>query len=384
MSTYLVKGKGWRYDFQKNKVRYSDQWFKTKEQAKIAESDKRKELIKEAENVAVETTKEDLVEARMLLQVLMQHHDITPTLPDMDFKTLASLRLDFLEDSNGKGRKGSNFIDTRYLLRRLSKEKGWGNMACSELTQEMIKEELKSRKENCSVTSANKDLRLIKALFNFGVNHKHIHHNPAAKIKPYPKDTKGKKYRVPSEDDLNAVIETALEDSDDDYEYIIVHRETCGRTGEINDLEWDDVDFQAGLVTLYTRKKKGGSLTPRDIDMTPELKRVLTKRYEKREPGMSHVFYHCYWSRKEKGFIVGPFGYRNKFMARLCKAAGVQHFNFHEIRRLGASIMCHDNIPLIDIKEKLGHASIKTTELYIRSLKGVRHVAIHGKRKDNK
>jgi integrase len=46
-----------------------------------------------------------------------------------------------------------------------------------------------------------------------------------------------------------------------DYLWTIVL--TMGRVGEINRLTWHDVDFENRQVALYTRKKKGGHLTPR-------------------------------------------------------------------------------------------------------------------------
>ncbi len=45
MSTYSKKGKGWRYDFTLNGVRYTQAWYKTKREAKQAETDKRKEVL---------------------------------------------------------------------------------------------------------------------------------------------------------------------------------------------------------------------------------------------------------------------------------------------------------------------------------------------------
>jgi hypothetical protein len=37
-------------------------------------------------------------------------------------------------------------------------------------------------------------------------------------------------------------------------------------------------------IILYTRKKRGGDLTPRKIAMTEKLHEVLSSRFEKRDP----------------------------------------------------------------------------------------------------
>ena len=50
MSVYFVKIKGWRYDFTLKGIRYTEAWFKTKTEAKQAES-RRKEELKNPEPV---------------------------------------------------------------------------------------------------------------------------------------------------------------------------------------------------------------------------------------------------------------------------------------------------------------------------------------------
>jgi len=127
------------------------------------------------------------------------------------------------------------------------------------------------------------------------------------------------------------------------------------RVSEINRLTWDDVDLQNRSVTLYTRKKKGGHLTPRRIPMTKQLFETLVCRYENRDPSKPWVFWHRYWSRKQGRFVEGPYGDRKKLMKRLCKKAGVRYFRFHPIRHSGASIMDGNGVPLGAIQRILGH-----------------------------
>ena len=86
----------------------------------------------------------------------------------------------------------------------------------------------------------------------------------------------------------------------DTQEYLFAFKETIGRMSEINRLSWPDVNFDQKYVVLYTRKKKGGHLTPRKVPMTSKLFKVLSHRYEHRDKDKPWVFWHRYWDRKNK------------------------------------------------------------------------------------
>ena len=140
------------------------------------------------------------------------------------------------------------------------------------------------------------------------------------------------------------------------------------RVGEINRLTWEDVNLEEGYVILYTRKKKGGHLTPRKVWMTERLFKALSRRYEARDPSKPWLFWHTYWSRKAGKVVSGPFGDRKKIMKRLCRKAGVRYFRFHPIRHSGASVMDSNNVPIGNIQRILEHENRKTTEIYLHPI----------------
>jgi hypothetical protein len=57
---------------------------------------------------------------------------------------------------------------------------------------------------------------------------------------------------------------------------------------------------------LHTRKKKGGSLTPREVPMAEKLSEVLSGRHEAINPDKPWVFWHSYRSRKSGEMVEGP------------------------------------------------------------------------------
>ena len=333
MSVYSVKGKGWRYDFTLKGTRYTKGWFKRKRDALKAETERREELKNPA-----------------------PPQDATETPTDMAFLDLVNLRLDHVKAYNSD----EHYRCYLYLSRRWVGK--WGHLNCVDITPAMVQDHLFERRE-ISAYTANKDLRYFRSTMNFGVKKKYILNNPAEGIEFFPVEKKVK--YVPSMADIDKVIAVAEPDEQD---FLWTVRETMARVSEINQLRWDDVDLNQRTVVLYTRKKKGGHLTPRKVPMTQKLFDVLKRRYEKRDPNKPWVFWHRYWSRKQGQFIEGPYGDRKKLMKRLCDKAGVRYFRFHPIRHSGASIMDGNNVPIGAIQRILGHENRKTTEIYLHSI----------------
>jgi len=333
MSVYLAKGKGWRFDFILKGTRHTEAWFKTKNDARKAEFERREELGKP---VSRETT---------------------PT--DMGFLDLVNRRLDHVRDYNSD----RHYTDYRYLANRWTQR--WGHLRCREITEEMIRDFVVERSSVSSHT-ANKEIRYLRATFNFGGKKKGwIDVNPAQRVEFFPNKGKKKRKYIPTPEVIDRVISLADEDTQD---YLWVIRETMARVSEVNRLEWDDVHLDERYLTLHTRKKKGGNLTPRDVPMTDRVYEVLKGRYRNRDGTKPWVFWHRYWSAKEGKFMEGPYQDRKKFMKKLCKDAGVPYFRFHPLRHSGASVMDTNHVPIGSIQRILGHENRKTTEIYLHSI----------------
>jgi len=330
MSIYFVKGKGWRYDFIQKGERHTAAWYRTKGEAKTAEAE-RKEAIRNPQPVMVAPT-------------------------DMAFLDLVNRVLDHMKAYRSK----RHYQDYVYMAKRWVKK--WDMLNCSEISADMVQAFVIQRSRR-SRQSANKDIRYLKAVFNFGLNRRWISANPVVGIGFFPVE-KVRKY-VPSKEDVLKVISAANEDTRD---YLWTISDTLGRVGEINQLRWDDVDFGRQTVTLYTRKKKDGSLTPREIPMTRRLQQILLKRFERRDKETPWVFWHTYPDRETNALLKGPYKDRKKIMRTLCKKAQVKYFRYHALRHFGASLMERTNVNIGSIQRLLGHESRETTEIYLHSI----------------
>ncbi|WP_217907617.1 tyrosine-type recombinase/integrase [Desulfosediminicola ganghwensis] len=246
-------------------------------------------------------------------------------------------------------------MDTVYHARRWAKR--WSGLTCTEITIELITE-LRDERSKISNQTANKELRHLRSLFNWGIKKGYVQHNPASVVDMMRVEKR--KVYVPSQHDIDKVFAVA---SAEQLDYLWCLRDTLARSREINRLKWEDIDFENNTITLHTRKKKHGTKTPRLIPMTQKLCEVLTRRCDMRSQAIPWVFWHRYYSRNEGKVVTGPYKDRKRFMRSLCEKAGVKYFRFHPLRHAGASLMENINIPVTHIQEILGHENRKTGKL---------------------
>lgn len=344
MSVYFDKArKHWKYEFRDQKERYTQRSFSTKKEAQRAEAQRKEELRNPQPAASVETTQ-------------------TST----DFLTLCNQRLAHVERHNSE----SHFQDVRGHAKRWVKE--WGHLSSDSITSEMIQPYLDRRKEVSNLV-ANKEIKLLRALFNFGIKKKHVRSNPASELEFYTM-VKHKR-RIPPKADVLKVISVADPETQD---YLWCMLLTAARVNEINTLVWDDVDFENRTVTLWTRKKKGGHRESRRVPMPQKLFGILKYRFEKRESGIPWVFWHTFWSHEEGRRISGPYQSRKTIMRTLCEKAGVTYFRFHPFRHFTASTLQDMGVPIGIIKDILGHENQQTTEIYLQTVNDAGRRAMEG------
>lgn len=281
------------------------------------------------------------------------------TQTDITFLTLVNKRLDHVKAYNSE----RHYTDHIYMARKWIVE--WDGLTCGEIDTEKIYTFLLKRLEETSPYTANKELRYLRATFNFGMNstRQWLAHNPTKGIEFFPVE---KKIRyVPPKEDVLRVILSADRDTQD---YLYTVALTLGRMSEINRMTWQDVNFNKRHVILYTRKKRGGHLTPRGIHMPDKLFGVLSNLYKNRNKRIPWVFWHRYWSPKSGKWVDGPYKERKRIMRTLCKRPGVPYFRFHAFRHFGASLLDQENVSIGSIQRILGHENRTTTEIYLHSI----------------
>ncbi len=355
MSVYSVKGKGFRYDFTQKGERYTEAWFKTKKAAHAAEAKRREELRNPQPEMGMEA--KELASTESVATGTQTETGIT-------FLELVNLRLDFVKAYRSEEHYHANV----YLARRWVKN--WGGLDCRAIRADMVQKFLLGRRQ-VSPFTANKDLRHLRATFNYLKKKGYIAENPTDGIDFFPVERKIK--YVPPLDEIEKVISIAKSDIQD---YLRTICDTMARVGEVNRLKWDDVNFESRHIILYTRKKRGGHLTPRKVPMTERLHKILSHRFSERNRKEPWVFCNSYVDPKSGIQKVVPYRYRRTILKTLCSKAGVREFTFHALRHSGASIMDSKSVPLGAIQKILGHENRSTTEIYLHSIGRAEHDAI--------
>ena len=162
----------------------------------------------------------------------------------MAFLELANRRLDYVQAY----KCNSYYLEHRYLVKRLVKT--WQGLNCGEITTRMVQDYLIRRGKD-SAFVANRDLRYLRATFNFGIKQGLIKANPTNGLEFMPVERRLK--YVPSKEDVAKVLLAADPEVQD---YLVAIMDTMGRMGEINRLTWEDVDFREAVCWCSTPGKR--------------------------------------------------------------------------------------------------------------------------------
>ncbi len=314
--------KHWRYSFQYQGQMYTGRGYQTKRDAATAREERRKEIKK-------------------------------PTKIGMAFSEAVNLYLDHAE----RRFVPEVYNNKKYAYSCLFKFFKNHDFQMHEITTSMVKAYLDSRHSN---NNFNVHRREISALFTYAKETLEvIDKNPLRKIEKMP-HTVGEKY-IPSEDDIIKLILVA-DPKTDERDLLMVLLHTLARIDEALRLTWDDINFDRKILNKKTRKTKDGSWKKVPVKINDELYGVLFKRWQARESN-TWVFFN---KRTGDRFLKRP-----KFMKGLCSRAKIQPFGFHTLRHLMSSLLNDDpKVSKKTIQKILGHASQRTTEIYLHELEG--------------
>lgn len=226
--------------------------------------------------------------------------------------------------------------------------------------------------------------RLLRAMLHKAVYWQLIVANPAERVQP-PKARKPK--RKSYDDEQTKILLENLEQlSIEDTKYkvaIILTVFTGVRLGELMGLEWQDVDFKNGIISInrssqylsdmgvFTKVPKTES-SIREIAI-PEFIISLLEEYKLWYEEQKSVYGEL-WTNSDRLFVqadgkpMHP-STISKWFVKYVGQIGLPVINFHGLRHTNASLLVAQNIDIAVISARLGHAQISTTlDFYVHPL----------------
>ncbi len=298
----------YRYEFWRNGIRYRKAGFRTKREAQAAMAEAKKDAAQ-----------------------------IKTAFTEICWRRLQDIKL---RRSKKHHQENKKLIDNLKVI--------WAYKV--KITKKDVKDYLDKVAEE-SNAKANKQMRLIKAIFNFGIKLDIIDYNPVKGLEPYSQ--KKKPRYIPPEEDIKKVLNVS-DPKDRLYLLVIIH--TLGRISSVNQLKWEHV--HDSYLSLYTRKAKNSD----EKEIKVPLNQVLMETLARIERNGDYVFINPVTNK--------PYLYRSKLMRKLCKKADVPYFSFHAFRHFGASKLDNMGVGLTSIRDLLGHSRSTTTDWYLQSLRG--------------
>ncbi|MFH2064726.1 MAG: site-specific integrase [Pseudomonadota bacterium] len=251
----------------------------------------------------------------------------------------------------------NTFDEKKFCLERLYKH--LGDVIVTEIEPIDILKFINDRAESQSNNAANKDRKNIKAFYSWLRDYYGILYDPTAAIRK--KSHSKKSRRIISIADILKVILVA---QGHDRVMIETYWHTGGRRSEIKRLTWeDDINFEERWIRLGTKKSRDGSMVYEKLAMNDDLYKQLIWQWNHRHPTSPYVF--CHMDPKSP-YYGQPYAERWRFIKNLCEKAGVQEFNYHDIRHTVAKYLNDINkVGIKKVQQVLRHKRQSTTEIYV-------------------
>jgi integrase len=257
-------------------------------------------------------------------------------------RTFAEMANEYLE---AKSNKRSLRCD-RSMLRHLVPV--FGPSLIHTITKAEVEGYARTRRKTVSGATVNRDLALLRHLFNLAIEKGYMRDNPVRGVKKAKEAPWRRKY-VYTEDDLQALVDAAAPHL---RAILAVAIGTGLRKGDILALRWDQVDFAHNVITFYQQKTE----EPLEIPLLPMVRELLWRL--KGTAGDSPLLFS--WEGKKIADV------RWAFQAALRRSGlDKRGFRFHDLRRTFATMLYNRGVHLTKIQRLLGHRSILTTERYL-------------------
>lgn len=213
------------------------------------------------------------------------------------------------------------------------------------------------RKGTVTVATINRELCLLSAAINYARREWEWE---------IPNPVTGRKLREPegrvrwiSRAESEALLRAAEGEEQAPHlaDFIRLALHTGCRKQELLGLEWRRVDLQAGLLHLEGQHTKAGKR--RSVPLNRVAREALMGQLRYRAahcPGSPWVFAHPDGEERIRDV--------KKAFGTACRRAGIADFRIHDLRHTCAAWLVSAGVPLAEVRDLLGHSTVRMTERY--------------------
>ena len=219
--------------------------------------------------------------------------------------------------------------------------------------------------------TAVKLYNILNGIFQMAFLDDSIPMNPMLKVKrpaprkgEQPKEESEKAYTV---QELSYILSCAAQEPLQWQTYISLAADTGLRRGELCGLQWGDIDFKAGAVTVrrnlqytvaagvYATSPKNGRV--RLVDVGPDTLALLKQLRENQAETCISKWCFAQEGTAEPMHPQSPTRFFKKFGQRY----GIKDFHPHKLRHTSASLAITNGADVVSVSERLGHSDTSVT-----------------------
>jgi integrase len=235
-----------------------------------------------------------------------------------------------------------------WLQRHAALIKSWPGLSETEIrkiTQADCKKWASIYAKAVSPTNYNNTLALLRHILNVAIEAGVIYSNPAVALKRAA--IRGKEIALPSTEKFNALVAEMRaghgRDSVNCADFAVGLAFTGCRKGEAGQIEWRDVDFEAGETIIRGDSETGTkNWELRRVPLIPDARALFERMWTERqgEPLDAKVF---------------RVGECQKALDRACKKVGADRITHHDLRHLFATRCIESGVDIPTVSRWLGH-----------------------------